>query len=324
MRRGFMALVGLGLAALATIFAVGVQAAGFPSKPITLIVQSSAGGGSDIFARTLAAIVEKERLLPQPIVVENKPGGSGALAYAYVAGKRKDPHFLLTATPSFLTVPIIRNSQVTYKDFTPIANFAFDDFFIVVRADSRVKTLRDLITEAKANPRKITAGGTQLGGSDSISLHLIEKAVGIQFNYITFNGGGEQNTALLGGHVDVVMLNPGEALELARAKQVRVLAVLSEKRLPTAPDVATAREQGVDATFRQFRGVVAPADVPAEARRVLEEAMRRYSQSEGYKKYVAENSLSEEWMGSAAFGSWMERESGRCREILTAMGLLRK
>jgi putative tricarboxylic transport membrane protein len=321
MRRGLLFVV----AALALgLWAGAVGAAAFPEKPVTLIVQSSAGGGSDIFARTLAAVIERERILPQPIVVENKPGGSGAIAYAYVAGKRKDPHFLLTCTPSFLTVPIIRKSQVTHKDFTPIANFAFDDFIVVVRSDSRFKGMADLVAEAKAQPRKVTAGGTQVGGSDSISLHLIEKAAGATFNYISFTGGGELNSALLGGHVDVVMLNPGEALELAKAGKVRVLGVMAEKRLPTVADLPTVREQGVDAVFRQHRGVVAPADLPADARKVLEEAMAKYTRTEGYKKYVRDNSLSEAWMDGPTFGAWMERESARYQEVLAGMGLLKK
>jgi putative tricarboxylic transport membrane protein len=315
------------LATLLLVVSEGIGiagAVGFPEKPITLIVQSSAGGGSDIFARTLAAIVEKERLLPQPIVVENKPGGSGAIAYAYVAGKRRDPHFLLTCTPSFLTTPIVRKSQVTPKDFTPIANFAFDDFIVAVRQDSRFKDMLSLVAEAKANPKKVAAGGTQVGGSDSISLYLLEKAAGIQFNYISFTGGGELNAALLGGHVDLVMLNPGEALELAKAKKVRILGVMSDKRLSGAPDLPTMREQGLDAVFRQHRGVVAPAELPADTRRILESTMFRYAQTAGYKKYMADNMLSDGWMDGVTFGAWMERESARYQEILTGMGLLKK
>ncbi|MFA5026321.1 MAG: tripartite tricarboxylate transporter substrate binding protein [Candidatus Methylomirabilota bacterium] len=315
----------LGVVVVAVLAAAGAgAAAGFPEKPITLIVQSSAGGGSDIFARTLAAVVEREKLLPQPIVVENKAGGSGAIAYAYVAGKRKDPYFLLTCTPSFLTVPIVRKSQVTPKDFTPIANFAFDDFIVVVRQDSRFKRLADLVAEAKANPKKIAAGGTQVGGSDSISLYLIEKAAGIQFNYISFTGGGELNAALLGGHVDLVMLNPGEALELAKAQKVRILGVMADKRLAGAPEVPTLKEQGVDAVFRQHRGVVAPAELPTEARTVLETAMQQYTRTAGYRKYIADNVLSAAYMDGAAFGAWMGRESARYQEILVSMGLVKK
>ena len=298
-------------------------AAGFPDKPITLIVHASAGGGSDIFARTLAAAFEKDKILPQPVVVENKPGGSGAIAFAYVAGKKGDPHFLLTAVTSFLTTPILRKLPVGYKDFTPIANFAFDDYMLIVRTDAKYKSMRDVVEDAKARPQKITVGGTQLGSSDSVCAYLIEKAAGVKFNYVVFNSGGEVNAALLGGHIDLAVANPGEALELSRAKKVRSLGVYSEKRLEDAPDVPTMKEQGIDAIYVQNRGLVAPGGIPADARKVVEEAMLHYTKTDAFKKYVKDNMLSTAWMDGATFGSWLDREHARYADLLKEMGLLK-
>ena len=307
-----------GLAAVA-----GIQAATFPEKPITLVVHASAGGGSDIFARTLAAAFEKEKILPQPIVVENKPGGSGAIAFAYVGGKKNDPYFLLTAVTSFLTTPILRKSQVEYKDFTPIANFAFDEYMVIVKAESKYRSMKDIVSDAKANPKKLTVGGTQLGSSDSICAYLIEKAAGIQLNYIVFNSGGEVNAALMGGHIDIAVANPGEALELSKANKVRTLGVFSERRLVGSPDVPTLREQGLDAIYVQNRGLVAPGGIPGDARKVLEQAMLKYTKTDIYKKYVKENMLSEAWMDGPTFGKWLDAENARYHEVLKAMGLLK-
>lgn len=298
-------------------------AAKFPEKPITLVVHAAAGGGSDIFARTLAAAFEKERLLSQPIVVENKPGGSGAIAFAYVGGKRKDPYFMLTAVTSFLTTPILRKSQITYKDFTPIANFAFDEYMVIVRAESKYRSMKDIVDDARANPKKITVGGTQLGSSDSICAYLIEKAANVQLNYIVFNSGGEVNAALMGGHIDIAVSNPGEALELAKANKVRTLGVFAEKRLAGAPDVPTLKEQGLNAIYVQNRGLVAPADIPEEARKVLEEALLKYTKTEIYRNYVKDNMLSEAWMDGPTFGKWLDGEHARYQEVLKAMGLLK-
>ncbi len=298
-------------------------ATNFPTKPITLVVHAGAGGGSDIFSRTLSAAFDKEKILPQPIVVENKPGGSGAIAFAYVAGKRQDPYFLLTAVTSFLTTPILRKSQVTYKDFTPIANFAFDEYMVIVRAESKYKAIKDIVEDAKANPKKITVGGTQLGSSDSICAYLIEKAAGVKLNYIVFNSGGEVNAALMGGHIDIAVANPGEALELAKAKKVRTLGVFAEKRLTGAPDVPTLKEQGLDAIYVQNRGLVAPAGLPEDARSLLEEGLLKYTKSDIYKKYVRENMLSDAWMDGPAFGKWLDKEHARYQEVLKAMGLLK-
>ena len=298
-------------------------AANFPTKPITLVVHAAAGGGSDIFARTLSAAFDKEKLLSQPIVVENKPGGSGAIAFAYVAGKKADPHFLLTAVTSFLTTPILRKSQFTPKDFTPIANFAFDEYMMIAKAGGKYKSMKDVIADAKSSPKKVTVGGTQLGSSDSICAYLIEKVAGVQFNFIVFNSGGEVNAALMGGHIDLAVSNPGEALELAKAGKVLTLGVFAEKRLAGAPDVPTLREQGIDAIYVQNRGLVAPGGIPEDARKVLEDAMLKYTKTKIYKDYLAEGMLSEAWMDGPTFGKWNEKEYARYQGMLKDMGLLK-
>jgi putative tricarboxylic transport membrane protein len=299
-------------------------AAKFPEKPVSIIVHAGAGGGSDIFARTLAAAVEKEKLLPQPLVVENKPGGSGGIAFAYVANKKKDPYFMVTAVTSFLTTPLMGLTPVGPKDFTPIANFAFDEYMLMVKADSKYKTMKDIVADAKANPKKITVGGTQLGSSDSICAYLIEKEAGIQLNYIVFNSGGEVNAAVLGGHVDMMVANPGEALELYKAGKVRILGVYAEKRLAGAPDVPTMKEQGINAVYVQNRGLCAPADIPADARKVLEDALFKYTKTDTFKKYCKDNMLSEAWMDGAAFGKFLDEWNGKYAVILKDMNLIKK
>ncbi len=301
----------------------GGEAAAFPDKPITLVVHAAAGGGSDIFARTLSAAFEKDKILPQPIVVENKPGGSGAIAFAYVGGKKGDPHFLLTAVTSFLTTPILRKSQITPKDFTPIANFAFDEYIVIVKAGGKYQSMKELVADAKANPKKITVGGTQLGSSDSICAYLIEKAAGVQFNFIVFNSGGEVNAALMGGHIDMAVSNPGEALELAKANKVLTLGVFAEKRLVGAPNVPTLKEQGIDAVYVQNRGLVAPGGIPADARKTLEDAMLKYTKTKTFKDYIAEGMLSEAWMDGPTFGAWNEKEYTRYQVMLKDMGLVK-
>lgn len=319
-RSGLLVLVALVLL-LGIVTSSG--AANFPIKPITLVVHAAAGGGSDIFARTLSAAFDKEKLLPQPIVVENRPGGSGAIAFAYVGAKKGDPYFLLTSVTSFLTTPILRKSQITPKDFTPIANFAFDEYLIIVKSDSKYKSVKDLVQAAKASPKNITVGGTQLGSADSICAYLLEKAAGVQFNFIVFNSGGEVNAALMGGHIDWAVANPGEALELAKAGKVRTLGVYAEKRLSGAPDVPTMKEQGYDVTYVQNRGLVAPGGLPEDARKILEDAMLKYTKTAIYKDYVKENMLSEAWMDGPTYGTWNEKEYTRYQGVLKDMGLLK-
>lgn len=302
----------------------GQTATKYPEKPITLIVQSGAGGGSDIFARTLASGFDKDKLLPQPITVENKSGGSGAVAFAYTAGKKGDPYFIQTAVANFLTTPLQGLSQVTYKDFTPIANFAFDEYVVLVRADSKYQSVKDVVADAKAKPKEVKVGGSELGASDSIATYLLEKAAGVKFNYIVFTGGGDATANLLGGHVDLVIGNPGEALEMVKAGKVRSLGVFAEKRLAGWPDLPTLKEQGVDAVYVQNRGIVAPGGFPADARKVLQDAMKKYYDGATFKKYTKDNFLTEAWMDGETFGKWLESENTRYAGILKEMGLIKE
>jgi putative tricarboxylic transport membrane protein len=316
------------LALLAMIVVLGMGtafAAGkFPEKPITLVVHAGAGGGSDLFARTFAAGIEKGKLLPQPVIVENKPGGSGAIAFAYTAGKKKDPYYMVTATPTILTTPIMGMAPVSYKDFTPIGNLAMDEFMVMVGPKSKFKSLNELIAYAKANPKKVTVGGTMLGGPDSMCTKQIEKAAGVQFNYVAFAGGGESLAALIGGHVDMSIENPGSALDLQKAGKVNILCVFSAKRLAAAPDVPTAKEQGVDVLFVQNRGLCAPAGIPDDAFKVLEKAVADYAKSETFKKYCKDNALSESYMNGAEFGKFLDEWNGKYAVILKEMNLIKK
>ena len=298
-------------------------AAKFPQKPITLVVHAGPGGGSDIFARVLAAANDKHKFLPQSIVVENRPGGSGAVAFAYVAGKKGDPYFLLTTVASFLSTPLLGLSPITYRNFTPIANFAFDDNLLIVNVNSKFKSIKDIVTEAKANPQKITVGGSMAGSIESVFTHQIEKAAGIKLNYIGYSGAGESVVQLLGGHIDMTICNPGEALEMVKAKKVRILGVFTEKRLGEAPDIPTFKEQGLDvAGAAMNRGLCAPGGIPEDARKVLEEGLFRYTKTEPFKKYVKDNMLTEAWMDGPTYGKWLEEWNGRYEAIYREMGVL--
>jgi len=215
-------------------------------------------------------------------------------------------------------------TPVGLKDFTPVANFAFDEYMLMVSPTSKYKSMKDLIADAKANPKMLTAGGTQLGSSDSICIYLIEKAAGVQLNYVVFNSGGEVNAALLGGHIQMGVTNPGEALELYKAGKVKILGVFAEKRLAGAPEIPTMKEQGINTTYVQNRGLCAPAGIPADALKVLEEAFLKYTKTEIFKKYCTDNMLSEAWMDSATFKKWLEAENERYAVIVKDMGLIKK
>ena len=296
----------------------------FPDKPITYVVASAPGSGSDITARLAAATIGKYKLLPQPINVENKPGGSMCVATGYVAGKKKDPHFIMAATITQVTNPLRGQCPISYKDMTPICNLSFDDPLLVVNANSKFKTIKDLVAYAKANPETVAVGGHMFGSVTSIENYLLEKAAGIKLKYVSF-GSGDALTALLGGHVDIASAQPLEALELIKANKLRPLGVLTEKRLAFLPDIPTLKEQGVNVvSVGMNRGVLAPKDIPEDARKTLEEAFFKFSQTEEYKKFHKENSLTEGFLNGVEYDKWMDGKSKDLAALFKEMGITKK
>jgi putative tricarboxylic transport membrane protein len=304
---------------------VDSQGQTFLTKPVEFVCHAAVGGGSDIMARFMQTVIEKEKLCSQPVAVVNRAGGGGAIAFAYVAGKKGDPHYWLTATTSFLTTPLLgKATKYNYRDFTPLANLAYDDFFITVKADSPYKTLKDLIEDAKKKPGQLKTGGTYAPGTDALIDHMLAKAGGVKFNYIPFKSGGEAMVALLGGNLDMFYPNPGEALAQMEAKKVRILAVASEKRLDAAPDIPTLRELGYNAAFQQVRSIAAPKDLPPEVVRYYEGLFRKLADSQWWKeKYIKENMLTWDYKNSAETGKLWESNNEFCAVIMKEMGVIK-
>ncbi len=311
--------------ALLLVIGPGTAWGAFPEKPITLVVGSGPGSGSDTVCRVISASFKKYNLLPQPIVVENKTGGGHGVAMAYVGGKKKDPYYLMLTTTLFLLTPLQTKLPVTYKDFTPIANISFDEHVLMVNYNSKFKSIKDIVDFAKANPETITMGGAHPGGAESINTYRFEKAVGVKLKYVAFSGGGDAIVALLGGHLDMASANPGEITELVNGKKVRLLGVLADKRMPAFPDLPTIKEQiGIDVTgLGMWRGVVAPAGIPDDASKVLQEAFFKYSQTEDYKKFHKDNGITEGYLDGPAFSKYLEAKNTGFKTILTGMGLLK-
>lgn len=312
------ALVGLGLAATAAH-------AEFPEKPITLVVASDPGSGSDITARLVAGIVEKYKILPQPIIVENKPGGSMCVATGYVAGKDGDPYYLMAATITQVLNPLRGQCPISWADMTPVSNLSFDNSLLVVRADSKYKSLDELVVAAKAAPETVSFGGHMAGSINAIETTMFEDAAGIKLKFVAFGGsgsGGDPMTALLGGHVDLIMAQPLEALELSRAGKIRILGALTDARIANMPDTPTVKEQGIDVTgIGLNRGILAAKNIPDDARKVLEDAFKKVSETEEYKKFHADNALSEGYLDGAAFEKWMAERSEMLASVLKDLGL---
>ncbi len=319
----FMALFLALLLAVAPA-AVGAAKPAYPDRPIELIVPFGAGGGSDIMARSLVKVITDNKFVSEPIIVTNKPGGSGSIGYAFVAEKKGDPYYIATVSSSFYTAPLISQSPVSYKDFTPIAGFAMDTLVLLVNNNSKYRNLKDLLDFARANPKTIAVGGTSGTSDDAVITHMVQSKAGVKFKYVPFTSGGDVMTALLGGHVDIAWANPGEALTQMEAGKARPLAVATKERISSLKDVPTLKEQGLDVVLAQFRGVVAPRDLPEEAVKYLEEVFRKVSKSPDWQEgYIKKNMVTSKFMDADEFGKAIVEVTEMYRAVFTELGLVK-
>ena len=318
--RGARALA-LSFAALA--LAAPAMAQWKPTKPVDLIVHTGPGGGSDLLARAMVTMIEKEKLVPVRINVLNKPGGNGAVAAAALSEKKGDPHTIGLITSVWIAGPLTSaEAKITVHDLKPIAQLMLEPAVFVVKADSPYKTLKDFIEAAKAKPGQLKQSGGSVTSRDNIVRLSMQHATGAKWAFVSFPGGGERLAALLGGHVDIMVIEPQEAGEQVRAGKLRVLAQLSDQRLPAWPDVPTLKEAGYDVqTTPQIRAVVAPPEQPAEASAYWEKTFDALRKSESWKKYVADNQLEEHFTNGAELKKTMVDIEKQLKDAYTQAGI---
>ncbi len=313
-----VAVVASALAAAGPSMAQGFK----PTRPIEFVVHTGPGGGGDVLARALASVIEKEKLLPVRMQVANKTGGNAAVAMAYLAEKKGEPHTIAIFTGIWLTNPLTSaEAKVTMKDLTPIARLVLEPAVIVVKADSPYKTLRDFTEAAKKNPGQLKQSGGSPTSRDNVVRQLLQRNAGAQWAFISFPGGGERIAALLGGHVDMMVIEPQEAGEHIRAGGMRVLAQVAARRLPGFANVPTLKEAGFDVpVVPQIRGIVGPPGMPADAVAYWENLFSRVVQTPSWKKYLEDNQFEDGFLTSVEAGRFFEQFTETMRSILKEAG----
>src|SRR5688500_11013201 len=317
MKRFALAVAGLA-------FALPAMSQGFtPTRPVEVVVHTGPGGGSDVLARAMVLVLEKEKLIPVRAQVANKPGGGGVVAAAYLAEKKGETHTIGIFTGVWLTNPLTSNeAKVSLKDLTPIARLLLGPAVIAVKADAPYKTLADFVNAAKAKPGELKQSGGSITSRDNVVRQQLQKVSGARWQFISFPGGGERIAALLGGHVQMMVIEPNEAGEHIRAGNMRVLAQVSETRLPAYPNAPTIKEAGFNVTpVPQVRGVVAPPGIPRENVAYWEGVFRKLSQTESWKKYVAENQFENAYQNAAELSKFYDEFSNQMRSILQEAGV---
>jgi tripartite-type tricarboxylate transporter receptor subunit TctC len=259
----------------------GQAIADYPERPVTILVGFAPGGSMSMSARAIAKSVEK--ILGQPVIVENKAGGTGTVALASMLSQNPDG-YTLCATPSSVLIRVSQMQEVPFqpfKSFKPIIGFAEPQLGIVVKNDAPWKNVKDLVNEAKKNPGKLKFATIGTGSTPQSAIDEIKSAEKIQLIHVPYKGSSEALMSLLGGHVDFASLT-SEFVPSVKSGQTRLLATMSEKRSPKFPAVPTLKESGYDFVNDAIYSIVAPAGIPPEVAKKLEEAFAQAIKSPEY------------------------------------------
>lgn len=302
------------------------EAAWQPTKPIEFVVPAGQGGGADLMARFISGIAAKNKLSPQPLLVVNKKGGSGAEGFLYVKSKKGDTHTIIITLSNLFTTPLATGVPFNWKDLTPIARLALDHFILWVQASKPYKTPNDYFKDVKANSGKMKMGGTGSAQEDQIITLLMEEHFGLKFIYVPFKGGGTVCANLVGKHIDSTVNNPSECLGHWKADRVRPLAVIAKERidLPRWNTIPTMKEAaGVDMDYMMLRGIFGPPDMPKEALDWYIDFLKKVSETAEWKKYTDDNALRRAFLANGPdFTAWLTETETLHKKLMTEGGLI--
>jgi len=291
---------------LVLLAGVPIQAAGFPTKEVQVIIPWAAGGATDLIFRALAATTGK--YLGKTVVVVNRPGGGSAVGYTEGAQAKPDGYMLTSAVTPLTILPHQVTTAYTYRNFEPIINVVSDPSMFLIRSDAPWKSLKEFLDYAKKHPEMITVGNSGAGGGVHLVALAFEKTAGVKLNHIPFSGGGPSVTAILGGHVNAVSVSPPEGIGHVQAGKLKILALFAEKRLEMFPDVPTVKEQGIDFAMGMWRGLVAPKGTPPDVIKKLHDAFKQGMDDPVFKKNAMDMAVNLSYLGPEAFGKLMVSE----------------
>jgi len=315
----------LGLSLFTAVRPVSALAQWTPEQPVEIISANSPGGGVDRIARSLQRILHERKLVPRSIVV-NKPGGAGAVAWTYLDRQEGNGHYLAVATPTIMTNHITGRSTYNHTNFTALAHLFTESVAFAVRFDSPIKNWADLMARMKKDPASVTLASSSREGAAPLTFAMAAKQAGInprQTKLVVFNSTGEAVTALLGGHVTVTLTIAGAVSGHLSENKVRILATSASKRASYGPFavVPTLMDQGVSVSFRSWRGILGPRNMPAAQVAYWDNAFARMVATEEWEKELATYDGANEYQNSTKARAYFETQYDQLKLILSDLGL---
>lgn len=333
MRERFFQRAALSSATLLTLLGVvaaapcTAQTAWKPDKAVEFLVGSSPGGGNDKTARTMQRIWQEAKWL-ENVVVVNKVGGGGAVAYTYVSQRAADAHYVVVVRKALLTNHILGRSPLHYTDLTPLAVVANEPTALAVRADSPIKTIKDLIERLKADPQSITTSvGSTRGGPSHMLVAQVGKLAGAdprKLKVITFGGSAESVTNLLGGHIDVMASSVDAMVPHHKSGAMRILGVATALRPAVLPDVSTFRDQGHDIVMGNWAAIMGPKGLSPAQVAYWENLLERTVNHPDWRRMIEPVALEWDFRKSQPARDLLTRDYELERAMLTEVGMLAK
>ena len=317
---------------------IGLQspaaAAWEPTKPVEFIVPAGTGGGADQMARFLQGVVAKHNLMKQPFIVVNKSGGAGAEGFLDVKGAKGDPHKIIITLSNLFTTPLATGVPFNWKDLTPVAMLALDEFVLWVHAETPYKTAQDYVGAIKGGKDgQFKMGGTGSKQEDQIITVALEKTIGKKMTYIPYKGGGDVAVQLVGKHVDSTVNNPIEAIAQWRAGALRPLCVFDTKPMPypnkvtstqSWQDVPTCKSQGLDVEYLMLRGIFMPPGVSQDQVDFYVDLFKKVRALPEWKKYTEDAAFNDTFMSGKQYVDWVSNAENTHRTLMQEAGFIAK
>ncbi len=330
-RVGLMAAAATATMMLATSPAL---AAWEPTKPVEFVVPAGTGGGADQMARFIQGVITKHNLMKQPLVVVNKSGGAGAEGFLDVKGHKGEPHKIVITLSNLFTTPLGTGVPFNWKDLTPVAMLALDQFVLWVNAESPHKDAKSFVSAVSAGANNtFKMGGTGSKQEDQIITVAIEKVAGKKFTYIPFKGGGDVAVQLVGQHIDSTVNNPIEAVAHWRAGKLRPLCVMDDERMPykakvtdtqSWADIPSCKEAGVNVDYLMLRGIFMPGGATAEQVAYYVDLFKKVRETPDWKEFIEKGAFKDTFMSGKEFADWVAASENTHRTLMQEAGFIAK
>lgn len=313
--------------ALTVVLALGLAAPGaaqYPERPLTIMAGYPAGGMVDIVARLLAEGMRAK--FPKGIVVANRTGAGGGVAAGEVATGKPDGYtIVLTPLSTLVIQPQLAELRFkTPDDYEPVMNVVSYYPLLVVRPDAPWKDAREFVAEAKANPGKFRVGSPGEGTSSHLNLEEFMYTAGIKLTHVPYRGWGESSPALLGGHIETLVAQPGEAKPMVDGKRMRALVVFQNSRHPDFPDAPTARELGWNVANGVWFLLMAPKGTPAPVLKYLHDAAKATIEDPAFARAMSSRGVDVDYRPGGQLRADLWREYKLHTEILRRIGMIKQ